>query len=73
MNLCAVLTHTSAYSTWPPVTCGICEAEPRTCTITDHAQSVQTAGTVGQMAEKEPLPIQESCVPSFVPTEHDPG
>lgn len=33
ISLCAVLTHTSAYSTWPPVTYAACEAGTWTCTI----------------------------------------
>lgn len=38
MSLCSVLTHTSAYSTWPPVT-----DQTWTCTIQGHVQPVQMA------------------------------
>ena len=53
ISLCAVLTHTSAYSTWPPVTYTTCEAQTWTCTIKGHAQLVQTVEVFRYlMAEK---------------------
>lgn len=58
ISLCAVLTHTSAYSTWPPVTYTTCEAQTWTCTIQGHAQLVQTVEVFRYlMAEKVPLLI----------------
>lgn len=41
ISLCAVLTQTSTYSTWPPVTNAACKADTWTCTIKGHVQLVQ--------------------------------
>lgn len=76
INLCAVLTHTSTYSTWPSATNPARQSQTWTCTITGHVQLVQIVEALRKlMARKMCLSnfTLKTFLPSFVPTKHDPG